>query len=117
MMMEHGYHKILESRLMQVNDVIWRAVRMIVDVKVAQGEMSVDEAVDMVTRETAMSKEGAIAKACRYTQTPGYALSYLLVKHLTLELRDEIRRKMRANYNKFFHDTMTENGYLSISSS
>ena len=115
MMVEHGFHKSLESRLMQVNDIIWRAVRMIVDVKMAQGEMSVDEAVDMITRETAMSKEGAIAEARRYTQTPSYALSYLLGKHLILELRDEIERKMGENYDeKFFHDTMTENGYLPI---
>ena len=115
MMREHGFHKTLESRLMQVNDVIWRAVRMIVDVKMAQGEMSVDEAVDMITRETAMSKEGAIAEARRYTQTPGYALSYLLGKHLILELLDEIRKKMGNKYSeKFFHDTMTENGYLPI---
>jgi len=115
MMMQHGYHKTLESRLMQVNDVIWRAVRMIVDVKMAQGEMSVDEAVDMITREAAMSKEGAIAEAHRYTLTPGYALSYLLGKHLILKLRDEVRERMGDKYSeKFFHDTMTENGYLPI---
>ncbi len=115
MMREHGYHKTLESRLMQVNDVIWRAVRMIVDVKMAQGEMSVDEAVEMITKETAMSRQGAIAEARRYTQTPGYALSYLLGKHLLLKLRDEVREKLGDKYDeKFFHDTMTENGYLPI---
>jgi uncharacterized protein (DUF885 family) len=115
MMMEHGYHKTSESRLMQVNDVVWRAVRMIVDVKMSQGEMSVDEAVDMIIRETAMSKEGAIAEAHRYTQTPSYALSYLLGKHLILKLRDEVRERMGDKYTeRVFHDTMTENGYLPI---
>jgi uncharacterized protein (DUF885 family) len=113
MMMEHGYHDTLESRLMQVNDVIWRAVRMIVDVKLSQGEMGFDEAVDMLIRETGMSKEGAVAEVRRYTQSSGYALSYLLGKHLILKLRREVKAKMGEKYSeKFFHDTITENGEL-----
>lgn len=116
MMMEHGFNKSLETRFMQVNDVIWRAVRMIVDVKLSQGEMSFDDAVGMLMKEAGMSKEGAVAEVCRYTQTSGYALSYLLGKHLVLRLRDEVKERMGDRYNeKFFHDTIAENGYLSIS--
>lgn len=115
MMMEHGYHSALESRFMQVNDEIWRAVRMIVDVKMSQGQMTVDEAADMITKETGMSKDGALAEAHRYTQTPGYALSYLLGKHFILKLREEVKERMGDKFDeKFFHDTMTENGYLPI---
>jgi uncharacterized protein (DUF885 family) len=113
MMMEHGFVTSLESKLIQVNDAIWRAVRIIVDVKLSQGEMSFDEAVNMLTEEAGISKEGAVAEVRRYTQTPSYALSYLLGKHLILQLRKEIKTKMGKEYNeKFFHDTITANGYL-----
>ncbi|MDH5634758.1 MAG: DUF885 domain-containing protein, partial [Candidatus Bathyarchaeota archaeon] len=106
----------LESKLIQINDGIWRAVRIIVDVKLSRGEMSFDEAVNMLVKETGMSKEGAVAEVRRYTQTPGYALSYLLGKHLILQLREEVKQKAGAKYNeKFFHDTITANGYLPIS--
>jgi uncharacterized protein (DUF885 family) len=116
MMMEHGYVTSLESKLIQVNDAIWRAVRIIVDVKLSRGEMSFDEAVNMLTKEAGTSQEGAIAEVRRYTQTPGYPLSYLLGKHLILQLREEVRQKMGTKYNeKFFHDTITANGYLPIS--
>ena len=116
MMMEHGYVTGLESKLVQINDVIWRAVRIIVDVKLSRGEMSFDEAVDMLVKEVGMSKEGAMAEVRRYTQTPSYALSYLLGKHLILQLREEIKQKMGMKYNeKFLHDTITANGYLPIS--
>ena len=116
MMMEHGYITSLESKLIQINDVIWRAVRIIVDVKLSRGEMSFDEAVDMLVNDVRMSKEGATAEVRRYTQTPSYALSYLLGKHLILQLREEIKQKMGTKYNeKFFHDTITANGYLPIS--
>jgi len=116
MMMEHGYVTSLKSKLIQINDVIWRAVRIIVDVKLSRGEMSFDEAVDMLVKEAGLSKEGAIAEVRRYTQTPGYALSYLLGKHLILQLREEVKQKMGEKYSeKFFHDTITANGYLPIS--
>jgi len=116
MMMEHGYITSLESKLIQINDVVWRAVRIIVDVKLSRGEMSFDEAVNMLVNDVRMSKEGATAEVRRYTQTPSYALSYLLGKHVILQLREEIKQKMGTKYNqKFFHDTITANGYLPIS--
>lgn len=116
MMAEKGFITDLETRLIQVNDVIWRAVRIIVDVKLSRGEMSFEEAVEMLVKETGMSREAAIAEVKRYTQTPGYALSYLLGKHLILKLKEELRQKMGSKFDeKFFHDTITANGYLPIS--
>ena len=115
MMTEHGFIKSLESKLIQTNDAIWLAVRIVVDVKLSRGEMSFDEAVDMLVKEAGMSREGAVAEVRRYTQTPSYALSYLLGKHLILQLREEIKQKMGTEYNeKIFHDTITANGYLPI---
>jgi len=116
MMMEHGYVTSLESKLTQINDGIWRAVRIIVDVKLSRGEMSFEEAVDMLMEEAGMSREGAIAEVRRYTQSPSYPLSYLLGKHLILQLREEVKRKMGMKYNeKDFHDTITAHGHLPIS--
>jgi len=116
MMAEKGFTQDLETRFIQVNGMIWRAVRIIVDVKLSRGEMSFDEAVKMLVEETGMSKDGAVAEVKRYTQTPGYALSYLLGKHLILELKEKVKQEMGDKFNeKFFHDTITANGYLPIS--
>ena len=77
---------------------------------------AVDEAVEMLMKEAAMSKEGAVAEVRRYTQTPSYNLSYLLGKHLILKLRENVMEKLGTKYNeRFFHDTITANGYLPIS--
>ncbi|MDI6904617.1 MAG: DUF885 domain-containing protein [Candidatus Bathyarchaeia archaeon] len=116
MMAERGFITDLETRLIQVNDTIWRAVRIIVDVKLSRGEMSFEEAVGMLVKETGMSREAAVAEVKRYTQTPSYALSYLLGKHLILKLKEEVKQKMGDKFDeKFFHDTITANGYLPIS--
>lgn len=114
-MTEHGFIKGLESRFMMVNDGIWRAVRIIVDVKLSRGEMAVDEAVNMLMKEAGMSKEGAVAEVRRYTMTPGYPLSYLIGKRLILQLRLNVEKRMGKRFNeKFFHDTITANGELPI---
>jgi uncharacterized protein (DUF885 family) len=116
LMFEKGFITDLETRLVQINDMIWRAVRIIVDVKLSRGEMSFEEAVEMLMKETGMSKEGATGEVKRYTQTPSYALSYLLGKHLILKLKEELKQKMGDKFDeKFFHDTITANGYLPIS--
>jgi uncharacterized protein (DUF885 family) len=116
MMMEKGFVTGLEAKMVQLTGAIWRAVRIIVDVKLSRGEMTFDEAVDMLIKETGMTKEGAVAEVRRYTLTPGYPISYLLGKHLILKLRDEIMQKMGDQYSdKFFHDTIAANGYLPVS--
>ena len=116
LMAEKGFSGDLETRFVQVNDMIWRAVRIIVDVKLSRGEMTFDEAVDMLVKDTGMTREGAVAEVRRYTQTPGYPLSYLLGKHLILNLKEEVKRKMGDKFSeKFFHDTVLADGYLPIS--
>jgi uncharacterized protein (DUF885 family) len=116
MMAEKGFITDLETRLVQVNDVIWRAVRIIVDVKLSRGEMNFEEAVTMLMQEAGMTREGAEAEVKRYTQTPGYPLSYLLGKHLILKLKEELKQKMGNRFDeKFFHDTIASNGYLPLS--
>jgi len=115
MMTEHGFIKSLESQLTKVNDGIWRAVRIIVDVKLSRGEMAFDEAVGMLMKEAGMSKEAAVAEVRRYTLTPSYPLSYLLGKHFILQLRSDIKKRMGKRFSeRFFHDTITANGELPI---
>jgi uncharacterized protein (DUF885 family) len=115
MMMEKGFVTGLEAKMVQLTGAIWRAVRIIVDVKLGRGEMAFDEAVNMLVKEAGMSQEGATAEVRRYTLTPSYPLSYLLGKHLILQLRDEIMQKMGDKYSdKFFHDIIAANGNLPI---
>jgi uncharacterized protein (DUF885 family) len=116
MMAEKGFNSDKETRLVQVNDMIWRAARIIVDVKLSWGEMTFEEAVQTLVDETGMSREGATAEVTRYSQTPGYPLSYLLGKHLILQLKRDVKKRMGSKFDeKSFHDTITANGYLPMS--
>jgi uncharacterized protein (DUF885 family) len=115
MMTESGFITDPETRIIQVNGMIWRAVRIILDVRLSRGEMSYEEGVNMLVQEIGTSREAAEAEVKRYTQTPGYPLSYLVGKHLIIKLKEDVKHAMGKKYDdRFFHDTITANGYLPI---
>jgi len=106
-----GYEDTHEMRFIRVSDMLWRAARIIIDVKLCTGQMTFEEAVDTLVREAGMERPSAIAEVKRYTLNPTYQLSYLIGKHLIQQLRDEVRRKMGKAYSdKFFIDTIIYSG-------
>ena len=113
LMYEHGFTTSPEVRFVQLNDLVWRACRIIIDIELSSGRMTFDEAVNMLVSEAAMARPAAEAEVRRYTYTPGYQLSYLYGKHLLLQLR---QRRRRAEGEKFdlrrFHDTLLYSGAL-----
>ena len=110
---EEGFYNTDKHRLIVLLDAIWRAVRVIVDVKLHIGEMSFEEAVEMLVKESKMSREGAISEVKRYTYTPTYQLAYLIGKHLIKELENEVRDILKEKYSKgLFHKLILEEGML-----
>lgn len=107
LMYEQGFSTGPEVRFVQLNDLVWRACRVIIDVELSSGRMGFDDAVGMLRSEAAMTAEGAEAEVKRYTFTPGYQLSYLYGKHLLLELRERRRQAEGASFDlRSFHDTL-----------
>jgi uncharacterized protein (DUF885 family) len=97
-------------------DAIWRACRIILDVRMHRGELTPQEATDFLVEHTAFERSVASAEVRRYTYTPGYQLSYLLGKVLILGLREDERRRRGADFSlRAFHDTLLRNGSLPIS--
>ena len=116
MMREQGFDTAPRFRLNMYTDVIWRACRIVLDVRMHRGELSVDEAVAWLVEQTSFEEPNARAEVHRYTYTPTYQLSYLLGKVLLLQLRaDEERRLGDAFSLRAFHDGLLDSGSLPIS--
>jgi uncharacterized protein (DUF885 family) len=116
MMREHGFDDDPRFRVVMHTDAIWRACRIILDVRLHRGELTVDEAIDFMVEQTNFERPNATAEVRWYTYRPTYPLSYLLGRTLLLKLRaDEQRRLGSAFTLKGFHDTLLRNGSLPIS--
>lgn len=116
MMREHGFDDDPRFRVMLHTDAIWRACRIILDVRLHRGELTVDEGVDFLVEQTSFERANARSEVQWYTYRPTYPLSYLLGRTLILELRaDEQRRLGDAFSLKGFHDALLRNGSLPVS--
>ena len=116
MMREHGFDDGPEYRVMLHTDAIWRACRIILDVRLHRGEIGVDEAVDYMVEQTRFERDNARSEVEWYTYRPTYPLSYLVGRTLLLELRASEERRLGADFSiRAFHDTLLRNGSLPIS--
>jgi uncharacterized protein (DUF885 family) len=116
LMREHGFDDGPEYRLMLHSDAVWRACRVILDVRLHRGEMSVDKALDFLVDHTRFERDNASSEIKWYTYRPTYPLSYLLGRTLLLELRAAEQRRLGEAFSlRDFHDTLLRNGSLPIS--
>lgn len=115
LMQQQGFRSTLASQLLMVDNLLWRAVRVVLDVKLSTGRITVSEAVNTLCEYTGMARDAAVAEVLRYTLTPGQPLSYLVGKHLLQELREEARTRLGGAFHlRKFHDALLRSGTLPI---
>ena len=116
MMLEQGFEDTPQRRVIVATDAIWRAARIVLDIRLHRGEISLDEATDFLVAHTGFERPVARAEVDRYSQTPGYALSYLLGKVLVLRLRADEQARLGSDFSlKGFHDALLYSGNLPVS--
>jgi uncharacterized protein (DUF885 family) len=116
MMKEEGFDATPRHRYVQHTDAIWRAVRIILDVRLHRGQIDFPEAVDYLAEQTGFERPAALAEVKRYTSTPTYQLSYLYGRHMIQDLERQVKAKMGPGFNRrFFHDTLIFGGMMPVS--
>ena len=116
MMREQGFDDAPAFRVILHTDAIWRACRIILDVRLHRGEIGVDEAVDFMVEQTRFERDNARSEVEWYTYRPTYPMSYLLGRTLLLELRAGEERRLGTAFSlRDFHDGLLRNGSLPIS--
>jgi uncharacterized protein (DUF885 family) len=116
MMRDAGFDDAPERQLMMHTDAIWRACRIILDIRLHRGEVSLGEAVNFLVDKTGFERPNATAEVNRHTYTPTYQLSYLLGKVLLLRLRADEQVRLGVDFSlRRFHDRLLREGSLPIS--
>jgi hypothetical protein len=113
LMYEQGFHSEPATRLMQLKDLLWRGVRVVLDVKMHVGTVTLAAAVDMLVNEAKLEEPNAIAEAKRYTRTPTQPMSYTIGKRLILEILSRYRQAKGEHFSlREFHDRLLACGNI-----
>jgi hypothetical protein len=92
-----------------------RALRVIVDVKLALGRFTIDQAADYLEKTVPMDKATAHAEAAEFAATPGQAISYQIGKLQILDMLADARQTQGDKFRlKDFHDFVWKNGNVPI---
>jgi uncharacterized protein (DUF885 family) len=115
LMEEANYYGTREARLFQLVNLLWRAVRIVLDVGLHTRGMSPHEAVSYMVDHLPIERNSAEAEVRRYCAWPTYQLCYAVGRRELLRLRDAYRERAGADFNlKRFHDDLLGYGGLPV---
>jgi len=113
LMIESGFNDDPSGRFANLNDLMLRVVRLVVEVKIARGDLTIEAAAEMFTRECAMDRKTSWVEARSCAMYPTYSSSYFLGKLAILQLREEAERAIGERFSlKKFHDWLLYAGCL-----
>ena len=94
-----------------MRDHCLRAARVLVDVGLQTGEMTLEGAARFLADQAVIPLETATAEVRMYTTDPGYFMSYMIGAYDCMRLRDELQQQMGDAFTlRWFHDTVLATG-------
>ncbi len=112
LMEELGFNNSPIQKLGRLNDQLWRAARIILDVSLHTRGMGVDEAVDFLVERCGLQRVDALAEARRYTSSPTQPQSYLMGKMEIMQIIDLYKKRYPGATLKQMHDAILSCGSL-----
>jgi uncharacterized protein (DUF885 family) len=113
MMCEEGFFDNPRTRLFQLTKMLWRACRVIVDVGIHTGGMSLEEATCILVEKGKLERPNAMAEIRRYAAMPTQPLTYLMGKLIIMDLRDRMKEIYGKRFSlKNFHDRLLDYGSI-----
>jgi uncharacterized protein (DUF885 family) len=92
LMKGQGFYATTADELQTTNDALWRAIRVELDLGLATGTTTLEQAALRLVEEVGMHKDAAMTEVRRAALMPGYNLCYAVGKHLIRELRKDAER-------------------------
>ncbi len=92
-----------------------RALRVEIDIRLAVGDFTIEQAGDYLARAVPMDRKTALAEAVFFAFNPGQAISYQIGKLQILQFLADAKRDKGDNFSlRHFHDYLMKNGNVPI---
>ena len=115
LMEEQGFLKTKEHRFVMLKDRLWRALRIIIDVKTQTGKMTYDEAADLMVGELHFPRPQACSDLNWYSQSPSAPMGYALGWSIINRLREREKARLGARFDlRNFHDKLLSAGSIAL---
>lgn len=118
---DEGYYdtlphlEALQTRMARRQMRMWRVQRILTKLRMAQGTMSFEEAVDAYVETIGMERENAFIEVQRDSQSPSPPGREILGELLIEQYREEYRRRAGEHYTpRRFHDRLLRFGDLPL---
>lgn len=93
-----------------------RALRVEVDVKLALGKFTLQQAADYLASTVPMDKHTALEEAAMFSSTPGQAITYQIGKLQIMQMLSDAKLKQGAGFSMLaFNDFVWNNGNVPLS--
>jgi uncharacterized protein (DUF885 family) len=115
MMAEQGFYSSEEELFFQRVHLLWRAMRILLDVGLHTRGMTPEQAVDQMVQTLHVERGNAEAEVRRYCAWPAYQLCYAVGRRELLRLRDDFRAARGGTFSlRTFHDAVLPYGGLPV---
>jgi uncharacterized protein (DUF885 family) len=116
LMAEEGYFDGPSERLFQRLHLLWRALRIVIDIGLHTRGLTPEQATDQMVDRLGMDRGKASLEVSRYCAWPTYQLSYAIGRRELLRLREDVRARDGADFTlRRFHDELLTYGGLPVS--
>ena len=117
---EQGLYDKKEHQFIMLRDRLWRALRIIIDVKIHTGQFTFDDAVDLLVDKLAFERSQAAIEVTWYCNAAATPLCYAIGREIILKVRehamgdgvgDEVNSPEKL---KAFHDALLSQGSIAL---
>ena len=113
LMEEQGFLDRPEHRFIMLRDRLWRALRVIIDVRIHSRGLSLDDASNMMVDKLGFDRQQADAELAWYSTAPTVPLCYATGYELIKAVR-EYQQQQQGFELKTFHDALLAQGSIAL---
>ncbi len=110
-----GFYQDPYSRFGKLSYEMWRALRLVVDTGIHQLGWTRDQAIQVMTENSALTRKNIEAEVDRYIAWPGQALAYKVGELEIKALVHKAKETLGVNFDiRSFHDHMLSEGSMPL---